>query len=405
MRKKVLIITSAYKRSVGESSYANDFIADYATRLKHNFDVIVLSPLDAGSRSCEEIDGVKIYRHRQMPLLNYGVAYGNGVVPNIKNNPFKALIVPFYLLYLALAIRRIVIKEKIDVIHAHWIVPAGLVAALMSWIMRRRFRLIITSHGTDLAIGRYTPLKQLIRHAIEQADAYTCVSENLKSIAHEIAPNCDVTVAPMGTDFETFNPDKRSVSLRNLSGASGPVLLFVGRLVEEKGIKLLVEAFVDVNRVAPNVSLWIVGSGHLEVELKQFCEMNDIMDRVRFFGYRNHLSLPELFASADLFVLPTEAEGMGLVCMEAMASGIPVMVTKLEVFKEFVKEGDTGYFIGHRDVATISKALEDSFKEWKTWSEMGQRARNSVISRYGWNYVIDIYSRLIDDRPLSEAEE
>lgn len=391
MKPRLLIITSAYKRSAQEQAYTNDFVAHYAERMTAHYEVFVLTPIDKGAAKREILNGVQVIRHRQFPIGEVGIAYGSGVMPNIRRNPMKAVIVPFFLRYLYQSILEIVQTESINVVHAHWMIPAGWIAAKVKKDHNLTYKLIVTSHGSDIAVAAKSIFKNRVEKSFEQIDVYTCVSNDLKQQANQLFPAQEIHVAPMGTDFHLFHPSKFSSLIRDEFAHEGPVLLFVGRLVKEKGIDLLIDAFLELQKDHPHASLWVVGDGNLIEELQAGCGDSNVY----FFGYRDHDYCSVLFASADLFILPSESEGLGLVCMEAMASGTPCLVTDLSVFREFIEADRTGYFLRERSSLSIRTSLHELLSDLSALKATGEVARASVVEHYSWEATIARYRQLI----------
>jgi glycosyltransferase involved in cell wall biosynthesis len=138
----------------------------------------------------------------------------------------------------------------------------------------------------------------------------------------------------MGLDTNLFSPAKRDNSLKDKLGIKGPFLLFVGIIVEQKGIRYLIKSMPKVIEVFPDAKLVIVGEGNLKNEMIEFADKLNVSNNLHFTGILPHDELPQYFATADLFILPSFSEGWPVVVMEALSSGTPTIVTNIPVFEK-----------------------------------------------------------------------
>ena len=234
---------------------------ELAKRLTTQFEVRVLCPHAQGAAVQETLEGVEVVRYRYAPgrletLVNHG-----GIVNNLKRQPWKWLLVPLFLLVLFWRTWREIHHWHPDVIHAHWLLPQGLVVALLGLLDRRTPPLLVTSHGADLFALRARPLTALKRFVIRRAAALTVVSQAMKEELARIGASLHkVSVQPMGVDLThrfTPTPDLPR---------SCDEILFVGRLVEKKGLRYLIAAMPEIIARHPSAFLTVVGFGPEEGE-------------------------------------------------------------------------------------------------------------------------------------------
>ncbi|HVB45956.1 MAG TPA: glycosyltransferase family 4 protein [Streptosporangiaceae bacterium] len=188
-----------------------------------------------------------------------------------------------------------------------------------------------------------------------------------------------VVVIPNGVDTSFFRPgDRRLPSTAD----SRPRLLFVGRLSSQKNLGQLLHA---LDGVSDRFDTTLVGGGEQEAELKQaVAEMR--LKNVRFHGPANGTGLLELYRRADVFVLPSEREGMPLVLLEALAMGLPIVATDIPGSRELVVDGENGYLVPVGDPAALRRALLNSVSDADKYRKMSEASRR-IAAHYSWSAV------------------
>lgn len=224
----LLVLTSTYPRWLADAEPG--FVHELSRRLTNRFRVIVLAPHASGAKCRETMDGVEIVRYRYAPERLETLVNDGGVVANLKQARWKYLLVPGFILMQAWTAWQRLRRDHVDVIHAHWLIPQGLIAALLQWLPGRRVPFVVTSHGADLYALKGRLLGRVKAFVARRAAAVTVVSSAMRERLHAL--NVDegkVSVLPMGVDLsERFTPDPAVPR-------SDREILFVGRLVEKKG--------------------------------------------------------------------------------------------------------------------------------------------------------------------------
>ncbi len=331
-QKTILIITSGFPGWRDEG--LNLFMFEYAQAISKKYRVIVLAPRATGSKKVETWDDVKIVRHNQFPVFNLNLAYGNGIVSNLKKNPLLTFVVPFFFLLQLLAIRKTVKQYNVSCIHAHWIIPQGLTAILFKKLFQKKIILITTIHGSDyLGLNNYF-FNRIKKYIISHADYVCAVGKHIQLDLLQKKWNEKVHYAPLGINTSVFRPDIHSEIIKKKYGIKGKCLLFVGNLIVEKGIRELVHSMPEVLKIIPEAILLVVGDGYLINELQNFVKQYKLEDSVKFAGFITAEKLPEYYSAADLFVLPSYSEGYSLSVREALSCGVPVLVNDIDVFKQ-----------------------------------------------------------------------
>ncbi|MGB4945850.1 MAG: glycosyltransferase, partial [Candidatus Competibacter denitrificans] len=246
--KKLLVLSSSYPRWLGD--HEPGFIHELSKRLTDQFQVRVLCPHTAGTAVHENFEGVQVIRYRYAPDSLETLVNDGGIINNLKQQPLKWLLVPPFLFGLLWRTWREINRWRPDLIHAHWLLPQGLVVALLSLLNRQTPPFLATSHGADLFALRAWPLKFLKSIAVQKAAALTAVSHAMTTeLAALGAPLDKINVLPMGVDInQRFTPSSNQPR-------SYDEILFVGRLVEKKGLRYLLAAMPEIIANHPSVSL------------------------------------------------------------------------------------------------------------------------------------------------------
>ena len=399
---RVLTLASTFPRWQGDTEPPFVFNLSRDLARHFGFDVTVAAPHAPGASCRENLDGLRVRRFRYLwPQRLQRLAYG-GMLPNLKRNPWLWLEVPFFLLAELAAGWRLIRSERIDVIHAHWLIPQGVVGAALSRFTGKP--LVITAHGADVygVGGRLqTALK---RWALRSSTHITAVSTDLRDAIERLrqgdADPVPVAVISMGVDTALFHPSRRDPCLKERIAGDGPLLLFVGRLAEKKGVRYLIEAMPAILERFPEAKLLIVGGGPLEAELREQVRTSQLGDRIIFAGARCPEELPPYYASADLFVGPSvvsdgDREGVPVSFMEAMASGCPILASGVGGIRDLIQDGKTGVLVPERDPGSIAEQACGLLAHPALRRGHAIRARRSVRRRYSSGAVAGRYAEVL----------
>lgn len=334
---RLLILTSTYPRWSGD--HEPGFVHELARRLVDRFEVQVLCPHASGAATSEVLDGVAVQRFRYAPQRLETLVNDGGIVNNLRRNRWMWLLVPFFLLTQTWSTWRAIRRFNPDVIHAHWLIPQGLIVALLSLFLRRVPPFLVTSHGADLHALRFWPMPVLKRFVVRRAAAVTVVSSPMIDVMRvQGIPVDGVKVEPMGVDLTTrFTLDESVPRSEN-------EILFVGRLVEKKGLRYLIEAMPAIIDRHPDTHLTVAGYGPEKNRLQRLAESLGLQGKIRFLGAVPQENLPDLYRRAAVFVAPFveaaggDQEGLGLVTVEAIGCGCPVVVSDLPAVAEVVDD-------------------------------------------------------------------
>jgi glycosyltransferase involved in cell wall biosynthesis len=319
---KVVVLTTSYPRT--EDDVAGVFVREAVEHLRAaGVEVEVVSPAT--------------FRH-------YGLAYGEGIVGNLRRRPWKTVLLPAFLASYARAARRA--SRDADLVHAHWL-PSALPA------VKTRKPFVLQLWGTDVELGRRT--RWAARRLVQRARLVLCPSQALVDDAWALGAR-DVRVVPSGVEIpeEVGAPDEP------------PHVLFVGRLSEEKGVDELLEATSGLPRV-------IVGDGPLRARVPEAV------------GFVAPHALGPYYERAAVVVCPSRREGYGVVAREAMAHGRPVVATAVGGLADAVEDGVTGILVPPRDPAAVRAAVERLLQDEELRGRLGAAARTSASERFSWD--------------------
>jgi len=393
---KVLFLTSSYPRSEQDAaSIFLRYLAEHLTEL--GVAVHVLAPAaEHGGTSVE--NKIVVHRFRYFPKSWQTLAYHSGIVPNLRRSPWLWLQVPFFLIAMAGTLLRLLYEERFDLIHAHWILPQGLPALLANMLFR--VPVVVTAHGTD-AFALRGKFATLLKHFIIQRSARWTANtrETARALAaHSKAP--EPKIIPMGVDKALFAQGKPDLLRRDVD-ENETVLLFVGRLIEQKGCYNLLHAMSLLSPVIRGrIRLWVIGDGDQKAPLQKSAVTFGIRERVTFFGALSHHCLPDFYAAADIVVVPSSdgnsgaTEGQSVVVLEAFAAQTCVLATRVGGISSMVRDGITGVLVEPNSPSALGQALE------LLLSNPGLRARLAATgfvelkACYSWSHIAEEFVQI-----------
>ena len=321
---KVVVLTTSYPRFAGDA--AGRFVADAVRHVRAaGVEVEVVSPAT--------------FRH-------FGVAYGAGIIGNLRAQPARGLALPAFLAAFSSAARTA--ARDADLVHAHWL-PSGLVALSTG----RPF--ILQLWGTDVELARRA--RPLARSIVRRARIVICPSTALADEARALGAQ-EVRVIPSGVDLPAEVGKE----------ASPAEVLYVGRLSEEKGVLELVAA-------TGGMRLVVAGDGPLRERVPGA------------LGFVPHHELSPLYARAAVVACPSRREGFGVACAEAMAHGRPVVASAVGGLLDLVVDGETGLLVPPGDADALRAGLARVLDDAQLRRSMGAAARKRAEEKLSWERV------------------
>lgn len=393
----VLILTSTYPRWTRDTTPG--FVADFATHIASEVDnVYVLAPHFKGAAHHETTGNVHVTRYRYfLPASAENIAYSGGAVSKIKKTPVYAVKLLCFMAALFFSTLYMSLAKNISVINAHWLVPQGFAGLLVKFITGHK--LVITIHGGDVLSlnGKY--MRMVKSFILRHADT-VCVNSSVTKEACLSLYNRDYEVIPMGINFAHYQAAQPSAELIARYNLNDFTLLFVGRLAKEKGVIYLLQAVKLLKEAGASFKTLIVGSGPLEDELETYIRDNNLDDVVTMVGWIDSSELPQYYATANIYVGPSLHEAQGLVFLEALATGLPVVTTDQGGMKDFIRNGENGFMVPAESPKALFDVLSQLYNDRELLRTLHSQAAASISDTYSWDTVTANYIPLLKE-PLS----
>lgn len=384
MKKRLLITGSTFPRYAGDTEPR--FVLDLAKNMKEYAEVTVLVPAAPGAADREELEGVQVVRYHYFPIHSLEtLCYPGAIVPRIREKKVRGLLVPW--LFVSLYVHLFKMRREYDIVQANWLIPQGIVQSFI------KKPYVVTGHGGDVTSLNKGILKVLKKRCLKNAVGVTAVSQPLMDVLNGIYENPKQAVISMGCDTAMFGQEHR---VENYFGQGDKkVVLFVGRLAEKKGVSYAIEAMRQVN----NAMLVIAGDGPLKSKLQRQAErvQKESGSTILFLGAKTHEELKGIYASADLFVMPSitakdgDKEGFGLVILEAFASGLPIVASRSGGITDIVKDGVNGYLAEEKDVSGLADRINIVLQDKNIYNKMQTEAKKTA-QRYDYCEIAKRYA-------------
>lgn len=401
MSRRVLCVTSNFPRWTGDAT--TPFVLHLAHDLQAlGWQVDVLAPHAPGAARTEVMDGVHVERFRYLwPARQQTVCYQGGALINLRKQPLNKLKLPALVASETIATARRLLSRRYDLLHSHWILPQGFTGMLARGIAPVGH--VLTVHGGDIFGLRGRLLARFKRVALRAADAVTVNSSVTEAAVGAAAGPLDrVSRIPMGVSTTALDDQGNALAARirqEYRTGTGPLLLFVGRLVEEKGLEDLLHAVRILAADHPDVRALIVGDGQDRETFEQVSHELRIADRVTFTGWVDAREVPAYLHAADVFVGPSRQarsgwiEAQGLTFLEAMVAGTPVVATRLGGIVDSVVDGTTGLLVEQRSPQQLATAIRRLAKD----PELGRRLATAARMHVDQGFSRDASARRFSD--------
>jgi len=384
--RRILLINYEYPPLGGGGGNATRHIAHAFARMGHKPFVLTAAWDDLPMTA--EHEGVTIHRIRAMRARADRATVREMVA---------------FMAAAALAAPRLAKQWKIDACLVFFGLPCGPIG----WLLKRTNGLpyVISLQGGDVPgfdpgfMANYHRMTGgIISYLWRDASAVIANSNGLAALARAHAPDRDIGVIPAGGDVIGITP-------KNDYAHGGEVrLLFVGRLVKQKGLDVLLTALAKVSS-ALKWRLVMAGDGPEWPMIAAQAARLALVDRIELHGWQGWNTLPATYRAADIFVLPSRDEGMPNALLEAMATGLPVIGTRIAGTQEAVLDGETGLLVPAEDADALADALTKLIADPTRWEPMGRAGRARVETYFSWNSVaekwLDVIERAIQAKQSS----
>lgn len=388
---RVCIVASTYPRS--ESDVAVPWLRQEVKLLaERGYDVTVFAPSHKGLGD-HTVDGIQVRRFRYFLASKEDLTHDSGAPSKVHKIGYLG-IAGCYVLRGTLAFTRFQKKERFDIVHIHWPLPHGNFVRLLRGANRPK--VVLNFHGAELALARKSGVfrKNLVA-SVKIADAIIANSTHTANEVRRLAGERHIEIKGYGCPVEAAHPP----ATRPLK----PTILYVGRLIERKGIPYLIEAFALLRKDV-DAQLLLVGKGVLHDELAQQIDQSGLQDSVKLLSDIGNEALAELYLSSTVFVLPAivdskgDTEGLGVVLIEAMTFGLPVVASNVGGIPDVVINERTGLLVPEKDPRALAEALKRVIADPETADKFTVNAQKHIESCFSWHAVIEkldiLYGRL-----------
>ena len=407
---RIVYISTAFPRN--KNDRINPWLFEAIKRLiKENHEIVVFTSSYKGIKQ-KSLDGIKIYRFRYLPkrfeILTHDVAVPERIKMGFK---YKLMVLP-YIIFGFLNSLYFSLKERFDIIHVHWPFPHIIFGIVMKIIKNKP--LICTFHGGEIIFLENLSdiLKKFFISLLRFSDFFTCNSNFTKNKLLKLTKGTlkdKIYIVPFGItvekrEKENFKSKKENKNIR---------ILFAGRLIERKGVHVLLKAFKKVLEIVENVELIIAGDGPLRKKLEELAFELKIREKVVFKGHLSKKELEEEYKNADIFVLPSihdekgDTETLGVVLIEAMEFNIPVIATNVGGIPDIVKDGYNGILVPEKDEDALKDAIIKLIKDENLRKEFSKNAKKYIKEKFSWDKIIkdlkEIYLNLIKKHEKKRA--
>jgi glycosyltransferase involved in cell wall biosynthesis len=348
--------------------------------------VTALLPHAEGAEVSEIVDGVHIKRFRYFyPASLQRLCYNGGILPNLRRSWWARFNLPFFVLAQAFAVARMAASKRYDLIHCHWLITSGLMGAFFAGLGKAP--LVATAHGSDV-FTENALFKMLDRFVLGRCCACTVNSKRSGEMVSRINPSARIVPVPMGVYPEKYSKQMASAEVRRKMGDGRPQLLFVGRFSANKGIADLVAATGIILRELGDARLALVGYGPEEDPIRHAIAARGLQDKITLVGRVSRAEIPAFMASADLLVLPSiKVEGLGVVLLEALASGTAVVGTDVGGIPDIVRDGETGLLCRSQDPDDLASKCLRMLQDEDLRQRTTENGRHLIEKKYSWSQI------------------
>lgn len=294
-------------------------------------------------------------------------------------------------------VRTLIRRLNPDLLNTHYLLPTGI--AGQWWAARLGVPNVLTLVGMDVYDPLYRPsrmFRRMMRWAAARADAVVCLSAFVRDhVAQDYPPSSGAlfTVIPHGVDTKRFHPGAAAAAMRARYGvnAGETLVLTVQRLYARKGVHVFIEAAAIVARACPAAKFVVAGEGPERAALDRLTAARGLRDRVTFTGRVPDDALPALYAAADVFAFHSFHEGLGIVLLEALATGRPVVTTDAGGTVDIVHDGVNGLVVPPGDADAFANAVLRMLRDRPFAASLACRGREIAETRFDWDLVATAY--------------
>jgi len=382
---RILHIVTAFPRE------PNDPIAPWLVELMqrlrargHQIEVLTSSYRGLAG---QEYDGIRVHRFRYFPARWERLTHEETAPDRMRRSPLYAAMPLFFLASGMRHAWTLARRERYDLVHVHWPMPM----ALLGWAATRArpIPMVTTFYGIELrwVQSRLPFLKWLVRWAARASAQAVAISSYTAGELRKLI-DVPIEVIPYTAELPAL-----SAAPRSREGAERSIL-FVGRLIERKGVRHLVRA-LGVVRQSTAARLIVIGDGPERSRLEQLAREVGVASHVEFRGRVSDEELRRAYAAADVFVLPSvldarqDTEGLGVVLLEAMNYAVPVIASEIGGITDIVQHERTGLLVPPGNEVALGSALSRVLSDAALARRLGEAGREHVRDAFSWSHIVD----------------
>ncbi len=401
--QRVVMVATSYPRFPGDT--IGTFMEPIARGLAaRGHDIHMVLPWHPQWSRPEAENGVTyhLFRYAPTPALNV-FGYAGALRADVSLRGAAVAAAPLALVSGWRAARAVARRIGATLMHGHWVVPGGAIAAAAA----PSLPLVISLHGSDVYLAeRHTGVRQVAGWALRRAAVVTACSDDLSTRAAALGADASRTVTiPYGVDTSRFHPDPPTRSTTRLQWgvpAEAEVVFAAGRLVRKKGFEFLIDAVAALSAARPRLWLVLAGGGDLATELKDRVAAAGIT-RVVMPGVLTQDGVAAGLAAADVVVVPSvkddagNVDGLPNVVMEALASATPLVATPAGGIARVVRDGETGLLVPERDARRLAAAIARLLDDPSLSLSLGRAARHWTETEGSWSRVASQFEAAYDE--------
>jgi glycosyltransferase involved in cell wall biosynthesis len=374
---RILHVVTAFPR--GPDDPITPWLVELLQRLRAaGHEVEVFTSAYKGSPD-QTFAGIPVHRFRYFPRRWENLTHEETAPDRMRRSLLYRVMPLGFVAAGLLAIRRLTRRRHYDVIHVHWPLPL----ALFGWAAQRRGRppIVTTFYGAELRLG----FRRFLAWAARRSARVVAISSYTAAALREIV-DVPIEVIPYAAALPPAPPADAAIR------AGALTVLFVGRLVERKGVRYLIEALAQLP--APQARLVIVGDGPERPRLEARARELGVADRVDFRGRVGDEDLRRAYQQASAFVLPAildargDTEGLGVVLLEAMNYGVPVIASRIGGIVDIVMDQQSGVLVPPADAAALARALQQLLADPARARALGETGRRRLAEHFSWDAIL-----------------
>lgn len=293
--------------------------------------------------------------------------------------------------------RRLIRRIEPDIVDGHFITSYGFLAACS-----RFHPLVVSAWGSDVLVlpNRNFLLKAITKYALERADVVTCDAEHVKTALMELGTEPQkISVVYFGTDTDKFKPAQRKRDLQQSLGiVDSPTVISLRSLEPIYDIDILIKSIPPVLKEVPEAKFIIAGRGSQEVELKELARSLGILESIRFAGFIANEKISQYLASSDIYVSTSSSDaGLSAATAEAMACGLPVVVTDFGDNRRWVRNGENGFVVPLKEPKALAEKIIYLLKNEDVRMEFGKKNREIIEEKNDYSKEMEKMERIYEE--------